>query len=230
MRIVRLLNRIKNGGEEIFLNKHRGKIFCIGRNKTGTTSLKQTFKDLGFKVGNQRRAELLLRSFVQGDYKPIVEYCVSAQVFQDFPFSFPPTFEILDKAYPGSKFILSVRDSPEQWYNSLVSFHSKVFGNGKIPTKNDLMAAEYVWKGWAWECFSFNYRTSDNDPYNKDLLIEHYNKYNAQVIDYFKGRPSDLIVINVAEPKAYCRLMTFLEIRSPFSDFPWKNRTIDLKT
>ena len=42
-------------------NKAKGKqkIFCIGRNKTGTTSLKRAFEDLGYPVGDQRKAEIL---------------------------------------------------------------------------------------------------------------------------------------------------------------------------
>ena len=35
------------------------KIFCIGQNKTGTTSLKKAFEELNFIVGNQRKAEIL---------------------------------------------------------------------------------------------------------------------------------------------------------------------------
>lgn len=37
----------------------RKKVFVIGQNKTGTTSLEKAFKDLGFIVGDQRVAEIL---------------------------------------------------------------------------------------------------------------------------------------------------------------------------
>lgn len=37
--------------------KKYDKIFCIGANKTGTTSLGHTLKQLGFNLGNQRHAE-----------------------------------------------------------------------------------------------------------------------------------------------------------------------------
>lgn len=86
------------------------KIFCIGRNKTGTTSLKTALSDLGYRIGNQHRAEQLITHYRDREWKPIVEYCYTADAFQDVPFSLPFTYVVMDRAFPGSKFILSVRD------------------------------------------------------------------------------------------------------------------------
>lgn len=207
------------------------KIFCIGRNKTGTTSLKESFKDLGFIVGNQRQAELLLNYYKKGDFKPIVKYCKSAQVFQDFPFSFPRTYQEMDMAFPGSKFILTVRDSPEQWYNSVTKFHAKLFGKGQLPSSADLQQAAYVWKGWIWECNRILYETPESDPYKKEMLMAHYEAYNAAVIDYFKDRPNDLLIVNVSETEDYQRFCSFIGVKSDADGFPWENRTskIDIK-
>src|SRR5690606_32146124 len=104
------------------------KIFCIGRNKTGTTSLAAEFKELGYPVGHQRTAEKLIDYYIANDFQPIIDYCRSAQVFQDAPFSWPETYKYLDEAYPNSLFILSVRDNAEQCYNYLTKFHSKLYG------------------------------------------------------------------------------------------------------
>jgi hypothetical protein len=54
-RVGRLAAEIQNQ------RKASGKVkyFCIGRNKTGTTSLKRAFEDLGYPVGDQRKAEIL---------------------------------------------------------------------------------------------------------------------------------------------------------------------------
>jgi len=96
------------------------KIFCIGLNKTGTTSLKKEMILQGFVVGNQRKAELLFDDWVQRDFRRIIRYCRTAQFFQDEPFSCPYTFIAMDQAFLGSKFILTIRDDAEQWYNSLI--------------------------------------------------------------------------------------------------------------
>src|SRR6056297_564727 len=103
------------------------KIFCVGLNKTGTTSLKKEMEFQGHTVGNQRQAELLFDDWVKRKFNRIVRYCHTAQFFQDSPFSLPYTFIVLDQAFPGSKFILTVRDNPEQWYNSLIHFHGKLW-------------------------------------------------------------------------------------------------------
>ncbi len=205
--------------------RNKKKIFCIGMNKTGTTSLEKAFKDLGFITGNQRRAELLLTDYINGNFNKIIDYCKTAEVFQDFPFSFPETYKYLDEAFPGSKFILSLRGNAEEWYASLTGFHARMFGNGKIPSANDLKNANYINKGWAWKAVNILFHSPDDDPYNKEMLIKKYNDYNTEVINYFSGRSEDLLVLNLADKTAYKKFCIFLKIDSPFYDFPWQNKT-----
>lgn len=215
----------------LYLSKVKGKqkTFCIGRNKTGTTSLKKAFEDLEYVVGNQRKAERLVQAYKNNDFDAIITYCKTARVFQDFPFSYPETYKHLDTAYPNSKFILTVRNDPEQWYNSLTKFHGKRFGNGAIPNKMDLQNADYIWKGWMWECNRLIYKTPENDVYNKEILIKNYNDYNTSVIDYFKNRPDDLLIINIAKEGAYKKFCKFLNLKSDIMDFPWENKTSNIK-
>ena len=200
------------------------KIFCIGANKTGTTSLQRAFLDLRYSVGDQRTGELLLQHYLNNDFGPIIEFCRSAQVFQDVPFSCPETFKYLNVAFPGSKFILSVRDSSEQWYNSIIRFHSKLFSPGRIPTAADLKNADYVYKGWMWQAFSAVHKTADTDPYNREALIADYERHNDSVVEYFKGRDA-LLVINVSEAGSYKRLCNFIGADPVYDQFPWENRT-----
>jgi hypothetical protein len=202
------------------------KIFGIGQNKTGTTSLTKAMKDLGFITGNQREAELLLKEYAKRDFGKLIKYCKKSQFFQDFPFSFPYTFIVMDQNYKNSKFILTIRDNPEQWYKSLTSFHSKIWGkNGKLPDKNDLMEATYIYKGRPWDSNRINFFTPEDDLYNKEILIKHYNDYNESVINYFRNRPHDLLILNVAERGAFKKLTDFLNIKSNLTEFPWKNKT-----
>lgn len=209
--------------------KGKMKYFCIGQNKTGTTSLKKSFEDLGFIVGDQRAGESLLPYYRNGNWEKIISYCRTAQVFQDFPFSYPETFKHTDAAFPGSKFILSIRDNPEQWYNSMVRFHSKLWGlGGRIPTKEDLQEAVYLWKGRPWEARKLRYQVPDDDPYNKEIMINAYNEYNNEVIEYFRERPGDLLIINVSQGGEYKRFCNFLGVHSPNTSFPWENKTADI--
>ncbi|MFW6273111.1 MAG: sulfotransferase, partial [bacterium] len=124
------------------------KIFCIGLNKTGTTSLKMEMLELGFVTGDQRKAELLVEDWAKRDFSRLVKYCQTAQFFQDVPFSYPFTFIPMDQALPRSKFILTIRRSAEEWYHSLIQFHGKLWGNGNVPpTAEDLKNATYLYKG-----------------------------------------------------------------------------------
>jgi len=205
---------------------NKQKVFCIGKNKTGTTSMKAAMQELGYIVGNQRNAELLLEDYAKRDFRKLIKYCETAQFFQDFPFSKPYSFVILDYAFPGSKFILTIRDSPEQWYRSLTRFHAKIWGkNGRIPTKEDLQNATYIYKGRPWRSQELLSDTPEDDPYNKDLLIKEYVDYNDTVKNYFKHRPDDLLILNVAEKGAYRQLTEFLGLDLQQKDFPWKNKT-----
>lgn len=202
------------------------KYFCIGRNKTGTTSLAKAFKDLNFIVGYQRKAEVLTdKYYFKSDYKKIIDYCKSAEVFQDVPFSYPETYKYLDTAYPGSKFILTIRDDAEQWYQSITRFSAKRFGrNGNVPTVEDLKNATYIRKGYMYNTVRLH-GTPDNDPYNKEIMIKHYDDHNKQVLDYFSDRPDDLLVINLSEPTAFSKFTDFINIDSDHEEFPWENRT-----
>jgi hypothetical protein len=192
------------------------KIFCIGRNKTGTTSLQHALAGFGYRVGDQRSAELLMENWGVRDFRKLIRYCHTADAFQDVPFSYHYTFQAMDAAFPGSKFILSVRDSDEQWYQSVVRFQSmrleRRIGVRRIPTIIDIKSDPYVKLGWGWR----NRELLGNDlhePYSiqdKRELIDYYNRHNYLVKDYFRHRPEDLLVINLAEADAMQRLCRFL--------------------
>ncbi len=199
------------------------KIFCIGRNKTGTTSLKHFFESRGYPVGNQSKAEKLFPQYKAGNFQAIIEYCHTAQVFQDCPFSYPETYKYLDQAFPGSQFILTLRDSPEQWYNSVVNFRRKCFGY--LPEKKDLQRSKYAYKGYYWDTHNWLYNTPEDNLYHPEILKNHYLEYNQEIINYFTGR-NNLLVINLANHEDYYRLCDFIDLQpEKEGHFPWKNKT-----
>lgn len=208
--------------------KPRSKLFCIGLNKTGTTSWAQAILDLGYIVGSETEATMLFDNWVQKDFRPIIKYCeIGGQAFQDIPFSLPNTYRSLDQAFPGSKFILTVRDSPEQWYDSLVNFHSKCFSKPRnIPPKSqDISDAVYWRRGFIADFCRAVFKTPKEDPYNRDILLNFYQKYNDEVIRYFSGRPNDFLIVNVAKQSCYREMCHFLGVKGLADGFPWKNRT-----
>lgn len=206
--------------------KNKPKIFCIGQNKTGTTTIESVLKSFNYKLGNQVQGELLLEAWYERDFNQIIKFCKTAEAFQDVPFSLPYTFQHLDVAFPDAKFILTERDSAEQWYQSLITFHSKLWANGeRIPTVDDLKAATYRGLGYAFKFNKYVFNTPENDVYNQSILMAHYLDYNQSVKDYFKSRPEKLLVINVSKSQDYATLCGFLGQPITRTDFPWENKT-----
>lgn len=201
------------------------KVFCVGFNKTGTTSLMRAFENLGYNVGDQRTAERMLGDYENGNFAPILEYCEGADAFQDVPFSLPNTYRHLYARFPESLFILSVRSSAEQWYQSLSRFHSKLFNNGEIPTVEVLRNALYVEKGWIWRFNQCLIKSSESNPYEKENAINCYEQHNRDVKDFFKDRQNQLLVLDVSASDAYSRLCNFLGMPQVEGDFPWENST-----
>ena len=69
------------------------KVFCIGRNKTGTTSLKLALQELGYKMGSQPQGERLIKDWKNNNFSPIIELAKTADAFQDIPFSYNNTYK-----------------------------------------------------------------------------------------------------------------------------------------
>lgn len=212
-----LINQVRSAGKT--------KIFCIGLNKTGTTSVKKAWEELGVVVGNQGTARGLLHPWIMRDFRPIIKYSRSAQAFQDSPFSFPYTYIGLDQAFPESKFILTIRNDPEQWYNSIIKFHGKLWANNSIPTKNDLQNAVNGEKGRPWIVNRALFDSPEDDPYQKEALIIFYENHIKQVKDYFKFRQKDLLVINISDKNSYKEFCEFINKLPVRETFPWENRT-----
>lgn len=186
------------------------KVFCIGANKTGTTSVEHVLRSLGLTLGEQGQAERLVHDWAMRDYRRIIKYCQSAEAFQDIPFSLHGTFKVLDGAFPRSKFILTVRNNSDEWFGSLVRFHSKIVGKGRVPTADDLRQINYRYPGFMLDVLKLSYGADESTLYNRDVYIQYYEDHNNQVKEYFKDRSDDLLVLNVEEADAMERLVKFL--------------------
>ncbi|MFW5983428.1 MAG: sulfotransferase [bacterium] len=209
-------------------NKDYNKVFCIGFHKTGTSSLAAALRKFGFKMGNQTVGEMLATDYFRKDYDRIIAFCESAEAFQDTPFAFPELFKELDKSFPKSKFILTIRDTPEQWFNSLVRFHTKKYSSDKQnpPTEKDLANAIYRYKGLPLETKKA-YNWPETPLYEKYNYLKFYNKHINDVTSYFSHRPNDLLILNVAQPGSYKQLADFLNVPGVKEGerFPWLNKT-----
>lgn len=201
------------------------KVVCVGRNKTGTTSIEAALRSLGLRLGLQARGETIRADWARRDFARVVALCRTADAFQDVPFSYPETYRAVDAAFPGSKFILTVRDSAHQWFDSLVRFHTKIVGKGRLPTPDDLRAFDYRYPGYLWDGFVQQYGDDERRLYDRDLYISHYLEHNRSVTEHFHDRPDDLLVLNVAHPDAMQRLCDFIGAPYAGQAMPHLNRS-----
>jgi hypothetical protein len=195
------------------------KVFCIGANKTGTTSIEAALRDLGYAMGSQPHAELLLPNYIAHDYKPIIDFALRFDAFQDVPFNLPFMYVVVDHYFPNAKFILTVRDNPQQWYGSLLKFHGDWLAGGGIPTVQMLKDCTYSYKGFMFDAQCRVIAGSETEPYDPDRLIDFYDTHNKNAKAYFRGSDK-LLVVNLAEKGSYARMCSFLGREPVSAEFP----------
>lgn len=94
----------------------------------------------------------------------------------------PMLYKRLDKKYPNSKFILTTRKK-EKWLFSM----NWMFSHGKV-----------IWN-WPKSTQAYHRKFYGTIKYNTRILSKHYDLFHQQVFDYFKDRPSDLLILNIDE-------------------------------
>ena len=179
----------------------RAKVFCIGFQKTGTTSLYAALTMLGYKtaavVGRDLSAEELRDKALDLCMKAAKEHDAA----QDMPW--PIFFRELDAEFPDSKFILTIRDS-DKWFASL---------EGHFGDEPGAMQ-EFVY--------------GEASPAgNRDRYVSVYEEHERAVRIHFKDRPDDLLVMDLEAGDGWDALCGFLGAPAPDAPFPVKNRAAD---
>lgn len=181
------------------------KIFGIGLHKTGTSSLARALNILDIKCSHWEHYEELYKGIQNNDYS--FEFLKKYQAVVDLPV--PCIFANLDRAYPNSKFILTIRDT-ENWFKSVK--------NHFIVTKEMFDRSDKLKLLKEEELF---YKIKHVD---KNIFIERYENHNKEVIDYFKNRKNDLLVIDIIQGDGWDKICRFLDKRVPNDVFPIINK------
>ena len=93
------------------------KVFCVGYNKTGTTTLGKSLEMLGYE--NMSFYRFLYRNvYMKGHRRIIVTFAARFDSFDDLPWLCEDMIPTLDKAFPQSKFIYLERDE-DSWFSSM---------------------------------------------------------------------------------------------------------------
>jgi hypothetical protein len=179
------------------------KVFGIGLNKTGTTTLGRCFATLGYRHASVSRD--LLIDWHNGILNRIKAVCDTHDSFEDWPY--PLLFEKLFDWYGDSaRYILTVRSSPLAWIRSLKNHSLKTH-----PTQHSRLIAY----GYAY-------------PHGLEQQhIAKYEDHNRKVRDFFVKRGLDhlLTVLCWESGDRWETLCSFLHEPVPNLPFPHEGRT-----
>jgi sugar O-acyltransferase (sialic acid O-acetyltransferase NeuD family) len=200
------------------------KIFCIGFNKTATTSLSSFFRKNGFFVAPETPFELLLDSYLENNYKNITNFLdanfPTYDFFQDVPFSLPHFYKHLYEKYPDSKFILTVRDNEDDWYQSLLNYHKKIFEDISNPE-----GIFYLREKWVYDLLVKAYKSPPSNPYDYTYLTQSYLNHNQEVREFFSNKKSQLLEINLNDANVVDKIERFLNVRFENKLMPHLNKS-----
>ena len=189
---------------------HANKIFGIGLSKTGTTSLGQALNQLGIATIDYPHDARTLDELERGVYRlSILEHY---QAVTDTPVA--PYYAQLDALYPGSKFILTVRDK-DAWLRSAESHWQ--FSREWAERDRQFARFTYFICTAVYGCVRFN----------AERFSYVYDTHLRNVMDYFADRPDDLLVMDICAGDGWEKLCDFLGMPVPDAEFPRLNRKSD---
>jgi len=182
------------------------KVFCVGLSKTGTRSLHDALQTLGLRSVHWGGPELQtavqrgpeIRAAVERalqDGRPLLDELEDADAYSDIH-ALSTNFDVLDRQYPGSRFILTVRDLDE-WLDS----------RQRHVEANQARRARGEYEGTFLEVDREGWRTE---------ATEH----EQRVRTHFAGRPDALLVMDIAAGDGWERLCPFLGLPVPDAPFP----------
>ena len=155
------------------------KIFQIGFNKCGTTSIHQFFLDNDLKSIHWDKGKLARR--IRRNYEMNIPLLMGYETFECFTdmesaitddIAYIDFYKELDRQYPGSKFILNTRDM-DNWINSRLNH-----GEGsylEIYKRNNNLTEQEVIEYWK----------------------KQWNTHIDDVRNYFKDRPEDFLIFDI---------------------------------
>ncbi|KLI64637.1 sulfotransferase family protein [Aurantiacibacter marinus] len=171
------------------------KVFCIGFQKTGTSSMRDALQILGYRVKGVFGRELPLKdlraNFVNIGLGLAAEY----DAVEDMPW--PLMYKELDAHFPGAKFILTLRKT-DKWYQSIAGH----FGDNPYHIQQ------------------LTYGEDAPAPVgHEERYCSVYERHNSEVLAYFKDRPADLLVIELEKGDGWAKLGDFLGVPVPDGPF-----------
>lgn len=212
---------------------HKPNLVCIGLNKTGTTSLRDSLTKQGFSLCDENYGhQFMIQDFHNGNIYTSLSFLESPKfnLYEDLPFSLTKFYQKIYDYRPQDYYILTLRDNVDQWVDSVIRYYYKDLGfidnkkdnklyiiqypsiRRKIITKNYLTLQMYDWG-----------ITSTVDLENK--LRDVYNRHTNNVFNFFDSKiNSKFISIHVSKKDELLRLSKYVDFNTTENDFLWVNK------
>lgn len=193
-----------------------GKVFGLGLSRTGTRSLTSALQILGYDCSHYPIDEDTYVELSNGQYDlTLLKYHDGLTDITVAPF-----FEQFDKAYPGSKFVLTVRDT-DAWLKSCSRhwYNRPAFKDTKDPDEEVHLRMRQFLRAAVYGCYNFV----------PNRFVSVYERHVRTVMEYFKDRPEDLLIIDVCSGEGFEKLAPFLKRPIPTEPFPHKGSVLSRK-
>lgn len=181
----------------------RPRTFCVGLNKTGTTSFHEAMELLGFKSlhwGGPPVRQAVEAALVEG--RPaLADLDPAFDAFSDVEPLYRH-FDVVDRQYPGSRFVLTLRPV-DDW----------VASRRRHVERNVARRAAGEYHGHFLDV---------DEPAWRAEWHDHVHRVRA----HFRGR-SDFIELDLTASPGWDPLCSLLGVPPPDRPFPWANRAPD---
>jgi hypothetical protein len=178
------------------------KVFGIGWAKTGTPTLGRCFEIL--KLRHQGQDLSLVDDLARGDMSRILARVAGADAFEDWPW--PLRYGKRDQSFPGSRFVLTVRD-PARW---IMSYSNMLRNQAQATPELNVIRRRIYGLPFP--------------EVTEGQLIERYERHNHAVMDYFRDRSGDLLLVDWERGDGWPQLCGFLGMPIPDAPLPHENR------
>jgi hypothetical protein len=197
--------------DPVRLGKLPTRIFGVGLHKTATTSLSEALTVLGYRSGHWESgdwAKAIWAEMITEKRSVTLEKYYAAS---DLPIAL--LYKELDRSYPGSKFILTIRDE-QKWLESV---------------KNHWTYERNRFR-WEWDIYPFSNQIHKQlygqETFDAEVFLARYRKHNADVREYFKDR-NDLLIMDMDDSAGWLELCSFLGNPIPSIPYPVKYATVN---
>lgn len=191
--------------EKYNFQRTQPKVFCIGLNKTGTTSFGEALRILGYRRHGWRDGSgMLTMRACERKFQQLFTTAYEFDAFEDLPW--PLAFAELDQHFPNAKFVLTLRASDDVWLESIGS-HIRRRGM------------------WIGHKAIYGALSPDIDA---KCYRDTYNRHNEAVRKHFAGRPGKLLEMCFEHGDGWKKICPFLGIPEiPKAAFPHANARPD---